>query len=170
MQEAIINIVNSTIEHPEITTLIISMLPIVELRGALPWAYVFGGLTLKSAFLISIVGNFLISIPILLITPKVIELLHNIPVQYQNNFLYKFFNWVIIRARNKGGVVEKYKFWGLIIFVGIPLPITGAWTGSVAASVFNLRFSNSLVGVLFGLVMSASIVAILLLTGNWIIN
>ncbi len=170
MQEAIINIVNSTIEHPEITTLIISMLPIVELRGALPWAYIFGGLTLKSAFIISIIGNFIVSIPILLIMPKVIDFLNGIPAQFQSNFLYRFFNWVLLRARKKGGVVEKYKFWGLIIFVGIPLPITGAWTGSVAASVFSLNIRNSLFGILAGLIMSASIVSMLLFTGNWIIN
>ena len=109
-------------------TLLISMVPVIELRGALPIATA-NGLNFWAAIVVSIIGN-LIPVPFILI------------------FIRKIFDWMKrhskalgrlvarfeARAAKKSGTVEKYEFWGLVVLVAIPLPGTGAWTGALVAA------------------------------------
>jgi uncharacterized membrane protein len=67
-------------------------------------------------------------------------------------------------------MIKKYHFWGLVLFVGIPLPVTGAWTGCIAAHLFGIPKLKALAAIMLGLCLSGTIVSILLMTGNWIIN
>jgi len=75
----------------------------------------------------------------------------------------KFFSWVFNHARQKSEIIEKYEFWGLIIFVAIPLPMTGAWTGAIAASLLGLNKKLSFIAVSAGVLIAGIIVAILTL-------
>ena len=77
----------------------------------------------------------------------------------------KFTDWMYNRTRNKGKVVERYEEIGLAIFVGIPLPGTGGWTGSLAAKIFGLSFAKSLLWIFIGVLIAAVIVTLLTLLG-----
>ena len=81
-----------------------------------------------------------------------------------------FFNLIFNRTRRKSKNIEKYKFYGLILFVGIPLPVTGAWTGCIAAYLFGIENIKTFIGLFLGICMSASIVSILTIFGYYVIN
>ena len=76
-------------------------------------------------------------------------------------FLNKFANWLLQKAEKNRGKVEKYGFWGVAIFVGIPLPMTGAWTGSLVAAVINLKFWKALLSAVIGVIMAGSIMSLI---------
>jgi uncharacterized membrane protein len=71
----------------------------------------------------------------------------------------RFFTWLFARTRRRGGLVEKYEALGLIPFVAVPLPVTGAWTGAVAAFVFGVRFWYALPAILAGILIAGVVVA-----------
>ena len=77
----------------------------------------------------------------------------------------RFTTWLYARTRRKGKVIERYQAIGLAVFVGIPLPGTGAWTGALAAKIFGIRFWNSMLYIFLGVVMAAAIVTALSLAG-----
>ena len=159
MENGIIDYLTQFFSNPIYTTVIISMLPIVELRGAIPWAYFFGGLSLVEAAFYSIIGNFLMCIPIYLFFHLFTELLR------KYNFGVKWTDWLFNRTRKKGEMINDKKLYGLILFVGIPFPATGAWTGTLAAYIFGLSLFKSLLGALIGLLISATIVCSLISMG-----
>ena len=142
----------------ELVTVIIATLPIAELRGAIPWALagppVGGGLSVPVAVFFAIIGNMIPVFPLLLFFDKIYKLLKRYP------FFDRFFNWIFTRTRKKGKLIEKYEFWGLVVFVGIPLPVTGAWTGTLAAFLFGINFWKSVLAIILGLLMSATIVTL----------
>jgi len=138
----------------ELITFIIAMLPIVELRGAIPWALTLGGLEWPQAVTIAIIGN-LVPIPlILLLLGPVSRLLSRWPL------FDRFFQWLFARTRRKGRAIERYQALGLILFVGIPIPGTGAWTGSLAAFVFGIPFRRAMGCILIGVFLAAVIVTL----------
>jgi len=112
---------------PEMVVVAVSMLPVVELRGALPIGNNLFHLPLWKTLLLSVVGNMIPIFLVVLLLERVVALLGRI------RFFKRFFDWLFKRTRSKSGAIAKYEFWGLAIFVGIPLPGTGAWTGAVAA-------------------------------------
>ncbi len=136
----------------EVVTLFIAMIPIFELRGAIPWALasppVGGGLSWQTAFFYAYIGNFLPVIPLLLFLDPVTNFLRRWPI------LDRFFEWLFKRTRRKGKMIEKYEFIGLMLYVGIPLPGTGAWTGSLAAYLFGVRFKNAVLAISIGIVLA----------------
>ncbi|MBZ0264764.1 small multi-drug export protein [bacterium] len=138
----------------DMVTVFIAMLPVAELRGAIPWAITLGDLPVWRAVVFSIIGN-MIPIPFILILLG--------PV---SNYLSRwrvfdrFFQWLFARTRKRSNALEKYEALGLILFVGIPLPITGAWTGSVAAFLFGIPLKRSLLYIFIGVCMSATIVTL----------
>ncbi len=142
----------------ELVTVFIGMIPIAELRGAIPWALasppIGGGLTWPVAVTFAIIGNFIPVIPLLLFFEKVYLFLSRWPL------FEKFFQWLFARTRRKGRMIERYEMWGLIIFVGIPLPVTGAWTGTLAAFLFGVKRKKAALAILAGLFMSATIVTL----------
>jgi uncharacterized membrane protein len=164
MAETLIPYIGYISNNQLIVTFILAMLPITELRGSIPWAYIATEIPLALIFITSIGGNFLISIPIINLLDPSIKLFGRWKAGE------RFFSWLLNRTRSRGAMIEKYHFWGLVLFVGIPLPITGAWSGCVAAHLFGISKVKALFAILLGLFMSASIVSALLLTGNWIIN
>ena len=135
------------------------MLPIIELRGAIPWAYFIGGLTLYESAFYSIIGNFLIS-PVVFMFFKVFT------SQIRKfNKGDRFILWLFERTRRRGEIVSRRRYYGLVLFVGVPLPVTGAWTGMLAAYIFGLPLSKSLISILFGLILSSLIVCSLITMG-----
>lgn len=136
-------------------TLIVSMTPVIELRGAIPIATA-NGLDLWTAIGISIIGNM-------------------IPVPFIIIFIRKIFDWLrkksaglnklVTRFEQKAEkhkkTVIKYEFWGLFILVAIPLPGTGAWTGALVAAMMDMRLKNALPAIFLGVVTAGAIIAFL---------
>lgn len=147
----------------ELIIVLVGALPIFELRGAIPLGFAWH-LPWQKIFFLSVLGN-LLPIPFILI---LLEPLSNRLRQFK--FWRKFFDWLFERTRKKAKTVERYEFWGLAIFVGIPLPMTGAWTGAVAASLLKMRFRKAFFSIALGVLMAAVIVTVLVLTGKLIIS
>lgn len=146
---------------PEAVVFVISMLPIVELRGAIPVGEVVLHLPLWKTLLISVVGNM---VPIFL----VVFFLERLTVWLGHLPIFKrFFEWLFTRTQRHSATIARYEFWGLAIFVGIPLPGTGAWTGAVAAVVMGMSYWRSLLSIFIGVLVAAVIVTLLSLLRVW---
>ena len=134
-----------------IVIFIISMVPLVELRGAIPVA-VLWGLNKPLSFAISIIGNML-PVPIIyLFARKVLEW------GADKKFIGKFFTFCLKKGEKAGqkltSKVNRGAYFALFLFVGIPLPGTGAWTGTLAASILDLDFKKSVVAVMSGVILA----------------
>jgi len=139
----------------------ISMVPLIELRGAIPYAVGFG-LPLLPSYIICIIGN-MVPIPIIYLFARKVLIWGK-----DKKIIGKFFTWCYNKGE-KGGekLKEKSKngiYIALLLFVGIPLPGTGAWTGTLAASFLDLDFKKSIIAVFLGVVL-ASIIMIVLSLG-----
>ena len=132
------------------------MIPILELRGGLLAASpALLNVPILRAIPICIIGN-LLPIPfILLLIEKVLDLMENIPG------LCKIARWVRQKADKNKGQIEKFGFWGLALFVGIPLPGTGAWTGSLVAALLHMKFGKAIAAILVGIAMATIIMSLL---------
>ena len=135
-------------------TMLISMLPVVELRGGLP-AGVAMGLPIPAAFAASLVGN-MIPVPfiILFVRPLFKWVRIHIPK------LEGFISHLEARAEAKSADVLRYQTWGLLIFVAIPLPGTGAWTGTLAASILDMKFKDVLIACMGGVLLAGIIMGL----------
>ena len=134
-------------------TMLMSMLPIVELRGGLPFGVALG-LPLKDAFWAAVIGNML---PV----PFLIAFTHRIFVLLRQHIpmLEGFVHKLELRVAEKGELVQKYEFWGLLILVAIPLPGTGAWTGSLVAALMDLRLKWAIPAILLGVLIAGGLVS-----------
>lgn len=127
------------------------MLPVLEIRGAIPVGVALG-LNPWVAFAIGVVGN-MIPVPFLiLLTRKIIEWLK------KHNILTRFARWLEKKGEQHGQKVVTYSFWGLFVLVAIPLPGTGAWTGALVASLLDLRLKNALPAICLGVIAAGLIV------------
>lgn len=138
---------------PEGAVFIISMIPILELRGGLLAASLLK-ISAAKAIPLCVIGN-IIPIPFILLfirkifkVMKKTKLFHGLIVRLEN------------RAMRKSDQVKKYEFWGLMLFVGIPLPGTGAWTGSLIASLLEIDIKKSSLAILCGIIMATVIMYI----------
>lgn len=136
-------------------TVLVSMIPVVELRGGIPFG-VAAGLPVWAAFLAAVLGN-LIPVPFIIV------------------YIRRIFQWMRRRiprlnrlvdalerkAHLKGQKVNKYKYLGLMLFVAIPLPGTGAWTGSLAAAFLDMPLRKALPSVILGVLIAGMAVSIL---------
>jgi len=148
---------NTTQSGEFVLTALVSMLPVVELRGGIPFG-VAAGLSLPLAVLASVIGNMLPIPFLILFTRRVFQWLRcHIPA------LEGLISKLEQRAQDKKELVLKYKFWGLLILVAIPLPGTGAWTGALVATVMNLRLKSALPAIFFGVLAAAAIVTLVTL-------
>lgn len=134
-------------------TVVISMVPVIELRGAIPIA-VANGLGVQEALVAAIIGN-LLPVPIIIL------------------FVRKIFTWMRGRSRRlnrlvchleekadrKSHVIKKYEWFGLVILVAVPLPGTGAWTGALAAAMLNMRLKRAFPAILLGVVIAGVVVS-----------
>ncbi len=146
---------------PELVVVIIAMLPIVELRGAVPVGINLFGMAWWKAVPLSVAGNMIPIFLILLLLNRLVVWLRHIP------FFRRFFEWLFRRTRKKSGLIEKYEFWGLVLFVSIPLPVTGAWTGSVAAVIMGIPYWRSMLAIFIGVLIAGGVVTALSFLGIW---
>ena len=132
-------------------TMIISMVPVLELRGAIPFA-VATGMNPVKALLFSCIGN-MIPVPFLILFVRPVFL-------WLKNF--KAFRPFVEKLESKGAShsdkVLKYKFWGLFILVAIPLPGTGAWTGALVAALMDLQLKRALPAIAAGVIVAGLLV------------
>ena len=130
------------------------MLPLIEIRGAVPYAVGFG-LPLVPSIIVAVIGN-LIPVPfIFLFARKVLEWGKDKPV------IGGFFTWCLQKGEKGGAKLQEKAgrglYWALLLFVGIPLPGTGAWTGTLAASFLNMDFRKSILYVTLGVLLAGAI-------------
>ncbi|MGM9948009.1 COG2426 family protein [Floccifex sp.] len=141
-----------------IIVFLISMVPIVELRGAIPWGIGAFQLPILPTYIICIIGN-MIPVPIIfLFARKVLEW------GQDKKYIGPLFSWFIQKG-HKGGQKLQSKagrglYYALFLFVGIPLPGTGAWTGTLAASILDLDFKKTVIAVLAGVLFAGIIMAL----------
>ena len=143
----------STTAGKILMTMLLSMVPVLELSGAIPIG-VANGLNIWGAIGVSIIGNLL-------------------PVPFIILFIRKIFSWLrklskrldgLVtrleqRAAKKSDVVLRYAFWGLVVLVAIPLPGTGAWTGALVAAMLDMRLKRAFPAIVLGVVIAGAIVA-----------
>lgn len=137
-----------------IITFLVSMVPLIELRGAIPIAVGFG-LNKLISFVIAIIGNML-PVPIIyLFARKVLEW------GKDKKVIGNFFTWCLNKGERGGKKLEakagRGLYWALFLFVGIPLPGTGAWTGTLAASMLKLDFKKTILAVIGGVLLAGLI-------------
>lgn len=161
LRESIITGLQTRGVSPELAVFITALLPIIELRGAIPLGINFYHLVWYKVVLLALLGNLLPVLPILFLLEKVSKLLSHIPI------FKKFFDWLFTRTRKKSKIIEEYEMIGLALFVAIPLPGTGAWTGSVAAFLLGLKYLPSIIAIFCGVLLAAVIVTGLSLLKIW---
>lgn len=137
-----------------IYTFLLSIVPIIELRGAIPLGAGLG-LPWYINYIVCVVGNFLPVPFILLFIRAVLNWMKKVPK------LDKIALWLEERAAKNSDRVSKYATWGLMLFVAIPLPGTGAWTGSLVAALLEMRLKHSLLSVFFGVLVAGVIVSLI---------
>lgn len=144
------------IKSNEIICFIISLFPVLELRGGMLAASpLFLDVPYIKALIICIMGN-LLPIPfVLLLLEKILVLFEKIPLFNQ------FALWIRSRADKDKEKIEAAGFFGLVFFVGIPLPGTGAWTGSLIASILHMDFKKSFLAISIGVIIAAVIMSII---------
>lgn len=135
----------------------ISMVPLIELRAAVPYSIAMG-LPVLPAYIVCILGN-MVPVPIIfLFARKVLEW------GKDKKFIGKFFTFCLEKGHKGGEKLQekagKGLFWALLLFVGIPLPGTGAWTGTLAASILDMDFKTSVLAVLLGVVLAGIIMGL----------
>lgn len=141
-------------------TILLGLLPISELRGAIPFAY-FNGVPLWLSAVIGILSNALVPFIGFTFLGSLHKLLDKWP------FYHRLFEKTVARARGKvGEKVHKYGLLGLLLFVAIPLPITGAWTGTLGAWVMGLNPKKCMPFILLGVLISGIIVTTVIFTGS----
>ena len=143
----------------ELVVLVISALPVLELRGALPVAINLFHFPWYYALLLAIIGN-LAPVPFLLLFLNTFSrLLSKIDI------FEKMLHWLFERTRRRGKIINRYERIGLALFVAIPLPVTGAWTGSLAAVLFGLKFKHAFLSIFLGILIAGVIVTCATLLG-----
>ncbi|AQY73086.1 small multi-drug export [Dehalococcoides mccartyi] len=143
---------------PELLVFLAAVLPVSELRGALPLAINVLG-PWYWAYLIALAGN-LLPIPVILVLlEKVLNLLERF------SFMRGFTRWIYALGQRRSTPVEKYKRIGLMMLVAVPLPVTGAWTGSLVAVVLGLNYKEALIYISLGVAIAGVIVTSLCLLG-----
>jgi uncharacterized membrane protein len=146
------NFLDLILNNEHLKVFILSMLPITELRGSIPWAIKFYSLSVAEIVMLSIVGNILIGILILYALGPIMEILS------KNRIFNRLLTYIFKRTKKKGKMIYLLKFYGLILFVGIPMPLTGVWTGSLAAYLFGLSRKKSIIAITAGVLISSFIV------------
>ena len=134
------------------------MVPLIELRGAIPYAIGYN-LPILPSYIIAIIGNMLPFPIIYLFARRVLEF------GKDKKYIGKFFTWCLKKGEAGGKKLQekagKGLYWALFIFVGIPLPGTGAWTGTLAASILDMDFKKSVIAVMAGVILAGIIMGIL---------
>ena len=140
----------------ELCVFFCSMLPIIECRGAIPLGFALE-LPWWQTALISMAGN-LLPVPFILLFIRAV-------LKWMRGCRVKFFNkiaaWLDRKIEKHKGTIEKYSYWGVMLFVGVPLPGTGAWTGSLIAAVLGLDWKKSFLAACGGVMMATVIMSLI---------
>lgn len=140
---------------------LLSMTPLGELRISIPTGILIHNLNPFLVFLISVIGNFIPALLILFFLEEVSQFLMK-----KSKFFHKFFFWLFKRTHRKHS--KKFELYGeiaLLVFVAIPLPMTGAWTGALAAFLFGIPIKKASFFILLGIIGAGIIVTLLTLSG-----
>ena len=140
----------------EILVFIISLLPVLELRGGLLAATILKVQPVV-AYILSIIGNVLPIPFILLFIKRIIEWMGNSKI----NFFKKIVKFLHKKVEKNKDTIEKYGYLGLVLFVGVPLPGTGAWTGCLIAALLDMDRKKSFACILCGVIMASIIMMII---------
>ena len=151
MKDLLLQYIN-IIDSEYIQLFIISMAPITELRFSIPYGILIKNLNIYNVVFVSVLGNIIIGILIIYIIAPTMEAVRKI------NYFDKIINFIFKRTLNKSKVIERIKFWGLVIFIGIPFPLTGVWTGSLASYLLRIPKKISITAIILGVLISSSIV------------
>ena len=144
----------------ELATFLLATLPITELRGSIPFAVGVLNLPIQSAFIFSVLGNAIPMIFILWLLPKVVVLLEGEQSQV-SRLLERFLEY---KKNKHKAAYEKYGAFVLFLFVAVPLPMTGIWTGSILTVLFGIRYKLSIPSLIAG-VITAGVIVSLITTG-----
>lgn len=144
---------------PYLVVAILSAMPISEVRGGIPVGLAYYNLPLLPTLLLCITANVVAVIPVILFFNWAAERLDKTPL------LGRLVSRLVHRARSKEAIVNKYGVWAITLFVAVPLPITGAWTGATVAAVFGMHFWRALFCMLVGVLIASSIMTALTLGG-----
>ncbi|MCS4487894.1 COG2426 family protein [Streptococcus sciuri] len=144
-------------------TLLVSMVPLIELRGAVPYA-IATGIPYWQALVIGVIGNMLPVPIIFFFARRVLEWGADKPI------VGAFFTWCLKKGHSGGQKLERVAgergiFIALLLFVGIPIPGTGAWTGTLAASILDWNFKKSIIAVMLGVILAGLIMGTIALLG-----
>jgi uncharacterized membrane protein len=146
---------------PGAAVFFIAMVPIFELRGAIPVGINVLGLPWYEVLPLALAGN-LLPVPFIFILLNwAVNLLERLPV------FKRFFTWLFERTRRRSSIIKKYGRTGLALFVAVPLPVTGAWTGALAAVLLGFNLKQAFVPIAVGVVIAGVIVTTLSLMGWW---
>ena len=137
----------------ELIVFFTAWLPVAELRGAIPLGLSLGLGTLK-VFFLALIGNLIPVAPLLIFYNFLVK------EARQNHLLNKYLHWWFERVEKKSELVAAYGFWGLILFVAIPLPVTGAWTAAAIASLLELDKRKSFFAILIGVFIAGIVVTL----------
>lgn len=159
VRERLVSYLDSRDIPRELIVTLVSMLPIVELRGAIPVGIVSLGLPWWSVYGWAVLGNLIPVVPLLLFLGVLSRAMSKL------KGFSMVFPWLFERTRRRSGIVEQYESLGLMLFVAIPLPVTGAWTGSIAAFLFGIRFRRALPAIALGVLIAGVVVTLLSLLG-----
>jgi len=151
MHERLLDYVESLPFDGSVLVLIAAMAPLIEARYAIVFAKALG-IPFWQAYGMAVLGNVLIIIPVLLLLGPLSQWCRRWPRAG------RFFEWMFRRARRREDLIQRYGIFGLTAFVAVPLPVTGAWTGSAMAFVFGIRFWPALLATVLGVLISAGLV------------
>lgn len=147
----------STALSHRLWTFLVAMIPLGELRGSMPYAMFVLHMKWQEALLWSIIGNFVPVIPFLFFLERFTERL----MKYRR--INRFMTWTFNRTRSKSSSIEKFEAIGLSLFVGVPLPLTGAWSGCIAAYLFRIPMRHSIPAIFGGIVIAGVLVTLVCL-------
>lgn len=139
----------------EVYVFLVSMLPILELRAAIPIGAALG-MDIFECYFLSVLGNILPIPFILIFIKKILEYMSHSKIKFFNNVSNK----LIQKADKRSDSVNKYSLLGLFLFVAIPLPGTGGWTGALIASLMGMRFKKSFISILCGVMVAGLIMTL----------
>lgn len=149
---------------PRIATFFTAMTPIGELRASIPIALLTYGMNVFETFIISVLGNMIPVAAILWILEPVSKFLMN-----RFKIARRFFTWLFNYTRRRHSKrFEKYEGYALAVFVGIPLPVTGGWTGALIAFVFGIPPKKAILHILIGVLMAGLIVTVVCKTVGYV--
>ena len=139
---------------PEVAVFLIATLPVFELRGAIPFGYAVDAGSPGVIFLLAVLGNFVPVLPLLAFLPWAERKLRRF------HFCDVFFTWLFRRTLKRSDLVRRYEAAGLVLFVAIPLPMTGAWTGTIAAYLFKLPLRLAIPCIMLGILIAGTVITL----------